>query len=343
MTTDLAVIDGDTGEILEPSAVARRPAGQDIGAMRVRTLEDIERVAVVIARSNMYPDVKTKEAAAVKMWTAMSMGFAPMTGLTGVDIIEGSPSPSAHLWAAAIEASPLYDFEVRERTNERCVIAFLRRQDGGEWRERGVVEWTLEDAQRAELAGKANWRRYPRAMLHARAMAEGARAFCPELFGGARAYGSDELGQEYPATAAWTETPNEMPPEPKPKRGSSPKKSDTDALNAELEADLSDDQLEEFKREMKVNGISSADLADPLKLAEAKRIRAMVLAFANEAGAHAAPEVGGQGPEADARDTTVEPNVPSGGSADDPPAPGEPVQGVLAEARAAHDRKKGTK
>ena len=46
------------------------------------------------------------------------------------------------------------------------------------------VTWDMAKAQQAQLSGKENWRKYPMAMLTARAITECARDACPEaLFG----------------------------------------------------------------------------------------------------------------------------------------------------------------
>jgi hypothetical protein len=44
--------------------------------------------------------------------------------------------------------------------------------------------WTFEQAQKAGLTGKDNWKNYPRAMLRARCIAEGVRAVYPAAIGG---------------------------------------------------------------------------------------------------------------------------------------------------------------
>lgn len=177
--------------------VIRRAAG-----VEMRNINDVARLANAIAQSGYFKDADTAQKVAVKMLYAMAMGFDAIAGLQGVDLIEGTPTPNAQLWAAAIEASPLYDYEVVERTDERCTIAFFRRQTDGSWRRRGEVTWTMDDARRAKLAGKDNWVKYPRAMLHWRAMTEGGRAYCPELFGGVRAYVPEEIWPDQPVAGA---------------------------------------------------------------------------------------------------------------------------------------------
>ena len=62
------------------------------------------------------------------------------------------------------------------------------------------MTWTLDDARRAKLDGKQNWRTYPRAMLTARASAELARAMFADVIGGLAA--TEELEDTAPAESA---------------------------------------------------------------------------------------------------------------------------------------------
>jgi hypothetical protein len=199
----VAATPADTPATVPATAPATVPG---VGGIQVTNMDDLARMSTAIARSGMFKDAQTPERAAVKMMFAMAMGFEPITGLTGVDIIEGNPTPNGHFWAAALESHPRYDYEVTRSDSEACTIVFYR--DG---KRRGEVTWTIEDAKRAGLAGKDNWRKYPRAMLYNRAMTEGGRMFCPQLFGGVRAYNPEELDHIAPAAAA---EPPPLPPAP---------------------------------------------------------------------------------------------------------------------------------
>lgn len=46
------------------------------------------------------------------------------------------------------------------------------------------ITWTYEDAARAGLTGKGNWKSYPRAMLRSRCVAEGVRTVAPGVCNG---------------------------------------------------------------------------------------------------------------------------------------------------------------
>jgi hypothetical protein len=52
----------------------------------------------------------------------------------------------------------------------------------------------MDDAGLAGLAGKDNWKKYPKNMLFARAISNGQKWFVPDAFNGATVYTPDELG-----------------------------------------------------------------------------------------------------------------------------------------------------
>jgi hypothetical protein len=122
---------------------------------------------------------------------------------------------SANLLAAAIKRHPRYDYRVRSLTNDACEVVFF--EDG---KEAGASEFTMDDARTAGLAGGDNWKKFPRNMLFARAISNGAKFFCPDVFAGAPIYTPDELGAEIdPETgelAVGNVTPVPTRPEPAP-------------------------------------------------------------------------------------------------------------------------------
>jgi hypothetical protein len=64
--------------------------------------------------------------------------------------------------------------------------------------------FTMEDAKRSEVlsgGNKKNWEKFPRNMLFARALSNGARRHCPDIFGGP-AYTPEELGAQVDAEGA---------------------------------------------------------------------------------------------------------------------------------------------
>jgi len=153
-----------------------------------QSLNDMERVAKACAASGYYKDARDLSQALVKMLAGREMGVGPIQALAQIHIVEGKPAAGASLIAANVKRSGRYDYRVKVRTNEECVL---------EWFEQGKSvgesSFTLDDARRAGLAGKNNWKSYPRAMLFARALTEGVRVYCPDAAGGV-IYTPEELG-----------------------------------------------------------------------------------------------------------------------------------------------------
>jgi hypothetical protein len=140
------------------------------------------------AASGVYADTRGAAQAVVKILAGREMGFGPNASMTGVNIIRGRVTLNANLMAAAVRRSRRYDYRIRKHTDTICEIEFLL--DG---QPIGTSPFTMEDARRAGLAHGENWKKYPRNMLFARAMSNGAKWHCPDVFGGP-VYLPDELG-----------------------------------------------------------------------------------------------------------------------------------------------------
>jgi hypothetical protein len=160
-------------------------------ALAVRTDElGVERLGEIMFKSGFFKDVKDASAAIVKVLAGRELGLGPVASMRGVYIIEGRTSLSADLIAACIQKSGKYRYRVRDWTAKVCRIEFFEDSES-----LGFGEFTIEEAAQASLAGKATWKSYPKAMLFARAMSQGARAYCPEVFAGA-IYAPEELGAD---------------------------------------------------------------------------------------------------------------------------------------------------
>lgn len=158
---------------------------------------DVMALGQTLAKSGYFKDARDASQAVVKVLYGQEIGIGPVTAMMGIHIIEGKPALSANLVAARIKASGRYDYRVREQSGEVCKIEFFERNFAtAGLAPIGVVEWSMEDARRAGLGGRGPWKSYPRAMLFARAITEGARTHCPEVFGGVAIYTPDELGAE---------------------------------------------------------------------------------------------------------------------------------------------------
>jgi hypothetical protein len=122
------------------------------------------------------------------------LGIDPRQAIWSMHVIDGKPNMSADLMAAVCSRSPLCEYLMPTvMTPTRVEYAAKRRG----WPSEVRMSFTLEDAQRAGLAGRDNWRKYPMAMLKARCLAMICRATWPDLLAGV--YDPDELA---PASAS---------------------------------------------------------------------------------------------------------------------------------------------
>jgi hypothetical protein len=149
------------------------------------------KLAEHFARSGYFKDAADLSKAVVKIAAGEELGLGPMGSMQGIHIIEGKPSLSANVLAALVKRHPVYDYIVRALTERGARIAFL--QNGEPI---GVSEFTMADAERAGIAGKQNFKRYPKAMMFARALSQGVRWYCPDVTAGSPAYVPEELGAE---------------------------------------------------------------------------------------------------------------------------------------------------
>lgn len=135
--------------------------------------------------------VDTPEKAVAIMLKGRELGWPPMRSFQHIHVIEGKPALSAEGMLALIyERVPGAIIRIIETSNERCVIEAAR-----PGQQATTFVFTIEDAQRAGVVGKDNWRKYPRAMLRARCISEMARATFPDALMGC-SYVPEELGAE---------------------------------------------------------------------------------------------------------------------------------------------------
>lgn len=162
----------------------------------VNTLADARAVAETLALSN-YFDAKGNNPVALaqiatKILAGREMGYGPFASVNGIHIIQGRPSVSANLMAAAVKASGRYDYRVRRMDADACEIEFFERIDGKR-ESLGVSTFTKQDAAAAKTQ---NMDKFARNMLFARAMSNGVKWFVPDVFNGNAVYVPEELGAE---------------------------------------------------------------------------------------------------------------------------------------------------
>jgi hypothetical protein len=115
------------------------------------------------------------------------LGLSPMSALRTIHVVKGKPVLSADVMAGLALSSGLASyFRCVESTAQVATYETHRKGDPSPVR----LSFTIQQAQQAGLAGGDNWRKYPDAMLRARAKAALARDVYPDALAGC--YTEDE-------------------------------------------------------------------------------------------------------------------------------------------------------
>lgn len=149
---------------------------------------DVMTLGQTLAKSGYFTDVKDAAQAVVKVLAGRELGIGDIAAMTGIYIVKGRVTMSANLMASLIKRSGKYNYRVTRMENDGVTIVFYEGRD-----EIGTSSFSADDAKAAGLWGSSDpWKKTPRNMLFARAMSNGAKWFCPDIFSGP-VYTPDEL------------------------------------------------------------------------------------------------------------------------------------------------------
>ena len=141
--------------------------------------DQLQGMAQAVAASGLF-GMKTKEQALALMLTAQAEGQHPATITQDYDIIQGKACRKTHSVLARYQQAG-GSIEWHTLTDKKADATFTPPNGAGKPLR---MEWTFDMAKSCELTGKDNWKKYPRAMLRARCIAEGVRATYPAAIGG---------------------------------------------------------------------------------------------------------------------------------------------------------------
>ena len=154
--------------------------------------QDVQGMATAIAKSGLF-GMKTPDQALALMLVAQAEGQHPATITQDYDIIQGKAARKTHSVLARFQQ--MGGTVEWHELSDTIADATFSHKSGGKLR----MTWTFEQAKKAGLTGKDNWKNYPRAMLRARCIAEGIRAVYPAALGGMMV---SEEAQDLPPTSA---------------------------------------------------------------------------------------------------------------------------------------------
>ena len=159
------------------------------GLDMVSSLADVLRLAETLAaaKGGFIPDhFKSPAQVAAVILAGRELGVGPMASLRSFYLVNGRLGMDASFVSGRMLAHGIGLEWLRD--DDECASVKLTRPGCAPY----VSTFTRQDAERAGLWGSATWRKYPRAMLRARAITAGARAYAADAFSGS-VYTREEL------------------------------------------------------------------------------------------------------------------------------------------------------
>lgn len=164
-------------------------------------IQEAFKLAETLVSSGFLPSaVSTPAQALAIMLAGRDFGLSPMQSFRGLHVIEGTVSMSADLMVARVLSSGLAKY-FRRIEGDGSIATYETHRKGDP--EPIRLSFTAVEARAADLIGndrKKNWKKYPAAMLRARAKSALARDVYPEIFFGI--YTPDE-GEDIAASAGY--------------------------------------------------------------------------------------------------------------------------------------------
>jgi len=161
------------------------------GALDFGTVSEAMKFAQLLCKSALVPEsIRDKPAdVMIVMLTGRALGIDSITALRQIHVIKGRTTMDASLLRALAMRHPDCEYlcMIEDGSAGRATWETSRRGQPKPVR----ISWTMDDAKRAGLANKDNWKNYPAAMLRARASADLVRAVYPEV--GAGLYTPEEV------------------------------------------------------------------------------------------------------------------------------------------------------
>ena len=186
-----------TGRLLDAGGREKGVNAHALAPVAPMSMSDIMSLGSVLVRSGMFRSTTNAEQAVAKILAGREYGLGPVTSMTHIYVIDGKVGMSASLIGAKIRQHPAYNFQVVNHDDAQCSIEFYYQDKPA-----GVSDFTMQHAKDAGLIRRGGaWEKYPRNMVYARALTNGARWYCPDVFGGA-IYTPEELGAQEPQEGA---------------------------------------------------------------------------------------------------------------------------------------------
>jgi len=137
-------------------------------------------VASEMVKTGLLPsNIKTPQQAVLIMLKGKELGVPPMESLGNIFIVDNKPSLASQLMLSLLYRSGVMeDIQILDKNNS-CTVTMKRK---------GMSPYTAtfseDDARKANLLYKNNWKNYPKNMCRARAISMCARVVASDVIGG---------------------------------------------------------------------------------------------------------------------------------------------------------------
>ena len=158
-----------------PEVVAVVPSKLEVQETKAMTLSETKILAEDLYKSRYFKDATNVQQALTKILAGRELGFGAITSLSKIYIVNERVALEAGLIGALVKRGNEYDYRITRLDNEGCSLVFYKHG-----KQVGISTFDKEDARRAGLLEKSNWKKYPRNMYFARALSNGGRWYCPE-------------------------------------------------------------------------------------------------------------------------------------------------------------------
>jgi hypothetical protein len=132
-----------------------------------------------VHKAGQFKSIANMDHALVQIGFGRELGLSAMQSVASLHIIDGKPSLGVNAILELLLRGGV-KYTIKENTDKACRLVFHR--PGWEPLEQA---YTIEDAKRAGLTDRPNWKKYTPDLLFARCVARGGRRIGADLLGGA--------------------------------------------------------------------------------------------------------------------------------------------------------------
>ena len=125
-------------------------AESQIQVRKQLSYSEIEQIGKAFVASKMFGDDMDRTSMAItKIMAGQELGLAPFASMRAVHVIEGNATLSANTMAGMVKSSGRYDYDIKKKELDGCVIDFYELRSG----KRTKIGTESFDIDEARMAG----------------------------------------------------------------------------------------------------------------------------------------------------------------------------------------------